>query len=117
MMDIMALAEWIVRHRTGRAFKDYSMTRICEELVECANNDTMLCVTDVNGFVVGVVCGSKNPDNKEFFVYDILTTEPWVIKEMVKYFRNKLPGYSLRGIKKCDIQRHFNDINKLIAKL
>lgn len=117
MIEILQLVKWIIQHRRGRAFKDYSMAKICEELVECANKDAMLCVTDINNVVCGVVCFRVDKQKKEIFVYDILTTEPWVIREMVEYSLKKFPGYSLHGIKKQDIQRNFNDINKLLERL
>ena len=117
MKDAIRLAEWILKNRSGMAFKDYDMATVCKEILECLENDTMLMVEDEKQNIVGVFFGRKNVITKEFFVYDILTTEPWVLKEMIKYFINKFPGYSIHGTKKHGIQRHFVSAQQLLERI
>ena len=89
MSEALDLAEWIIKNRKGEAFKNYDMARLCKEIVECATNDTMLCVEDENKNIVGVYFGEVNHDTKVFFIHDILATSTFVLKEMLKYFIKK----------------------------
>lgn len=117
MKDAIKLANWIMDNRRGMAFRDYDMATVCKEILECLENDTMLMVEDEKQNIVGVFFGTKNEATKNFFVYDVLVTEPWVLKEMLIYFNNKFPGYSISGTKKNGIKRHFNNAQQILERI
>lgn len=116
MITIGELAEWIMKNRRDKAFYDYSLERIINELTRCAEELSMLCVTE-NGEITGVICCEKDPVNKVFFVHDVLTTKPGIIKKMAAFFRDNYPQYTYTGINRHGRKRKFNNINKVANRL
>lgn len=115
MITFAQLAEWIIKHRKGRTFKNYPMAKICEELVVCAQNNTLWCVTDENNDVVGVATGRVN-GVKEFYVSNVLVTHQWALKRMLQDFVIRFPTYNIVGLRKHGVIKQFNAEN-LINKL
>lgn len=117
MNDAVELAEWILKNRKGPAFKDYTMATLCKEIVNCAEARTMMIVKDENDKIAGVYFGEFNHPAKSFFIYDILATNTWVLKEMLLDFQKKYPDYSICGVKKHGIKRHFDNAQQILERL
>jgi len=92
------------------------MAKICEELMECAQHNTMLCVTDETGTIVGVCAGKADSNEKVFYVYDVLTIEPWALRQMLSEFLIRFPGYTLTGRRHNVQERQFN-VPQLLERL
>ena len=116
MMTIGEVAEWILRNRRGKAFEGYSLSSIIRQLSYCADNNTMLCVTEGNQ-IVGVVCCEKHVDKKIMFIQDILTTKSGIVKRMAEFFRDNYPQYEFTGINRHGRKRKFTSINKVVERL
>lgn len=115
-MTVDKVAQWIIAYRRGKAFEGYSFEKICQQLTECAANGAMICVHDVNSNLSGVICGEWRLPNT-YFVFDILTIKPGVVKQMMKYFRNRYPNHIIQGRHRTGRARFFTDINKLTNRL
>jgi len=113
---LIDVADWIIKNRKGYAFKDYSLNQIMGELKYCAERMSMLCVTEDEN-VAGVVTGRLDKDKRVYFVFNILATRSKVVKQMMKFFNENYPQYSIKGIKHGNQQRLFTDTIKLEQKL
>lgn len=117
MKSIEDVADWIIKHRSGRAFINASKDRIVQQLVQCSEMNTVYLYQTVDDDIIGIVCARPYCKNKVMFVDDILVTQKGIIKQMLKRFIEQWPGYTLEGIKKCNKKRKFTDMNKLLNKL
>ena len=114
MKTVLDLADWIIKHRRGKAFEGYSIWRILGQLDTCIKNESMLCVTE-GANIVGVVCFEKRINT--IYVEDVLTTKPGILKKMLQVMLVKFPNYDLQGIRKGKRQLHITNINKLYRRL
>ena len=115
MISIGNIADWILRNRKNKTFKNQTFEQICHLLTYCANNLTMLCITEDNS-IVGVVCCKKNIDTKVMFVYEILALKSGIIKQMLQWFRLNYPQYTLEAKRHGRFVKYIN-VNKLINKI
>src|SRR5215475_8790165 len=96
MISIGQLAEWILKNRKGKAFRGYSFEKITNELMECADASSMLCVTD-NNDIVGVICCKRDIHKRILYVYDILTIRKGIVKRMLEFAAREYPGFTIEG--------------------
>jgi len=115
MINVLQLTQWILTNRRGNAFKGYDTRKILEELCKCTDEESILCVTQGQE-IVGIVCAKRDDIKRTLYVWDILTKGRGVIKQMVKYFMEKFPGYTLQG-KAHGRARQFTDIEKLFRRI
>jgi RNA recognition motif-containing protein len=115
MITVIQVADWIVKHRgKGKAFVGYSYNKIIKELTHCANLDSMVTITDDNGNIIGVVCGSPDTFKEVFHVYDVLCIEKGAFSRMIKYFIEKFPNYTLEGTRRNGKVFAYNNVSKLL---
>ena len=106
MITVGELAAWIMLHRKGEAFKDYSISKIVFQLDEAITNNCLMC-THNGKEITGVAVGEIDVVKKDMFVYDILTIENKAIVKMLSQFMKQYPGYTLSGVAKNGKERHF----------
>lgn len=112
MISIGQLADWIIANRKDAAFKGYTKDKIIQELVECCDNNSMLCITGPEG-ILGVICCRKDVNKQVMFVYDILTTKKGIVKRMLDYFVKTYPNYTIVGHTRTGRPRSFTNAEKL----
>jgi len=115
-MTLGKIAEWIIKNRKGKSFEGYSFDKICQQLSDCAEKGTMLCVFDEDAYIAGVVCCEKREPNI-LYVFDILSIKEGTIKQMMKYFMNRFPGWTIQGKHRTGRLRHFKNPRKLTNRL
>ena len=115
MITFKDLTEWIIRNRTGASFKDYTELHIIGMLDRCAKDNTMLVIHH-NDIIEGIVCGRVLNDDKVFYVDDILTLRKGLVKQMMRTFVMRFPGYTIQGRHRSGRERNFNS-DKLFRKL
>ena len=99
------IAEWIIKHRKGNAFKDYTFNKILAQLRYCSDHYSMLCVVDSFDNILGVVCCTINKEDKVCFVDDILTIHKDALRSMLQFFHENFPGYKLEGLRNQEHKR------------
>lgn len=93
------LVRFVLSHRVGEAFKDYSEASIANGIELAANQGTMLYSCN-EGQVVGIVVASVNDDCKTMWIHDILATRHGVLRQFISEFTKRWPGYTLQGKRK-----------------
>lgn len=116
-MSMEQIIEWIMKNRTGAAFKDYSKEKIEMELYEAMFFCVFRAAFDEQGNMIGVVCGSRDINKKQIFIHDILVTKPDVVKLFIKSCNDSYPDYELHGIKENGKQRVFKTPMQLLERL
>lgn len=89
------LAEWIIEHRKGDAFKDDSLERLCSGLCEYANCGNMLYVLDSDVHIIGVATFLPDHTNKMLFVQNVLITKHTALVIFAQHFKQNFNGYSI----------------------
>lgn len=110
------MLEFILKHRRGDAFKDYSALEIFETLRFCAAVDGLACVTKPDGAIAGVVTAIPNHGEKQLRITNILCTEPIALVALIQTFYSSYPDYTLTA-KRHGKECIYNDTNKLCFKL
>lgn len=116
MITLGQIAEWILKNRRKTAFINYTLETVLDELNRCSNDLTMLCITE-GDTIVGVVTCKRLHELKVMFIYNILTTKSGIVKQMVKWFKDNYPEYTLQGHRGGVRLRKFNNIKKLLDRL
>jgi hypothetical protein len=117
MITLGQITEWILKNRRKTAFINYTAETIMDELVRCVNDRTMVLITEPDNSIVGVATGVVNSEISKLYVYNILTTKPKAVKQMVVWFKTNYPNLTLTGKARGVRPRKFNNTNKLLARL
>lgn len=96
--NIIQTAEWILNNRKGKAFINYPLQEIINELHYSATNLSGVITTDDTS-ITGVCTGKMNHDKHLYFVQNVLTTTPQAIRQMINFFNTAYPSYRLYGIR------------------
>ena len=107
MITIEQIADWIIQHRKQTAFVNYSKEHIIRTLCERAFEQSILCIVD-GDTIFGIVVFDIRPKEKVIYVYDILTTQKGVVKQMMKTCIQKFPGYKIQGRHRSGRERNFD---------
>ena len=116
MITVGELTDWILKNRSGTAFKGLTKEQIVNELTLCIDNKSLVCVSGKEG-IYGVLCFERNGEDKTLYVYNILTVRRGIVKHMAKFVRDNFPGFIVTGHNRHERFRNFKDINKLTRRL
>jgi hypothetical protein len=116
MITLGEIAEWILVHRKNKVFKNYTLGEIVSRLAECVKDSTMVCMTEVDGSIVGVACAKKDTDKHTMFVYDVLSIKKGAAKNMLQWLKANYPGYTLCGNRGGTLTV-YNNLDKLINRM
>jgi hypothetical protein len=94
-ISIGELAEWIYKNRSGEAFSGYSLTQILGEIYFGLDNGSLLVATNNEGKISGIAYGKIDNERKEYLIWNIIMTEPWVMKYFMELFLAKWPDYEV----------------------
>jgi hypothetical protein len=94
-VDITEVVTWILDHRSGDAFKDYSPNKIVNEIKEACKSGCFRIELNSKEDIIGVVCGQKFHEAKCILIHDILTTHPDALKLLWKRYLTTFPDWSL----------------------
>lgn len=91
------LADWIVVHRKGNAFKDWTWDNLVDDITRSIEERTLVYAVDINtSEIVGVCCGEVDHEKKIYHAANILTTIPWAVAVMAEKFKSIFPDYEVR---------------------
>lgn len=91
------LADWIMKHRKGDAFKGWTWDNAVDDILRSMDDKTLVYAVDANtGNIVGVCCGEVDYENKIYHAANILTTIPWAVAVMAQKFKSLYPNYKVR---------------------
>ena len=96
MITIGQMADWILEHRSKRAFFGYTHEHIVQEINESIKDKTFTYYAKGNE-ILGVLCGKLIPEKKIFWVHDILTIKPGIVRVFMDRFLLVYPEYKLEG--------------------
>ena len=115
MNTIKELVDFVMNHRKGKAFEDWTPIELATCFVEDVEQRELFYSTDNNGLINGIVHVHINRNNKIIFVRNILTTSRGVLKSFIKRFAEWYPTYKLEA------RRHDRfvayDTNRLTNKI
>lgn len=95
------LADWIMEHRKGEAFKDFTWEQVAETVEESSAVGGLVFAVDVsNGQIVGACCGEVDDKNKIYHAANIVTIKPWAVAVMILKYKELFPEYSMRVCRK-----------------
>lgn len=89
------LADWIVEHRKGNAFKDDTWENIVAGLQDDIEHGNMLFVCNDHNNIIGVITFISDRENKVVFVRNILITKYTALAIFAQHFRENFKGYAL----------------------
>ena len=115
-VTIYELVDWVVKHRTGKAFYDYPYNKIASCIVHAINHDVFVYTTDTNEQITGIVCGEKNYKTKTVMIHDILCIKHGAVKKMMQFYLSKYPDWRIVGECRNRV-RIFNNPQKLERRL
>lgn len=115
--QLSELIDWIIDNRKGAAFKGYSKEKIEMELYESMFFNVLLLSEDIDGNIIGIICGDRNLNTKQLFVKDILTTKEGVVKLFLQRCHEWYPDYTIQGIKANGKYRKFTTAKQLMERL
>lgn len=104
-MTTEQIVKWIVENRRGAAFRDYPIEKITQEIHECIEQNSFLCIMDNNN-IVGIVCAKRI--GRVMYVYDVLSSKKGAFKTMVKWFNENYPDHILQGRSRRGKVRYLN---------
>lgn len=116
-LSLNRIVDWIVKNRSGTAFKDYSKQKIEEEIYESIFFCIFRIALDEQGNIVGVVCGNKDINKKTIHIMDILTTKKGIVDLFLQDCNKHYPDYMIIGIAKNERPRVFSNAKQLIGRV
>lgn len=114
--NIGCLAEWIMLHRRGGAFKDNTLDQIVAGLAVDIEENNLLYVfdddlCDFNGLVTLIA----DREHKILFVKNLIITRHSALVVFMRYFNEHFLGYMISANRK-DIEVEYN-VNRLFHLL
>lgn len=94
-ITIYEVINWIMKHRTGDAFKDYSHNKIANEIINSIKHECFRIEVNYKEEIIGVVCGEKFKEAHCILIHDVLTIHPDALKKFWSIYLNKYPDWSL----------------------
>lgn len=94
---IGTLAEWVIKHKRGDAFKDDTLENvICGLQTDVANNELTYVLDDL-GEPIGLMTFTQNPEEKTLFVRNILITKHTALMIFAQHFLQHFNGWDITG--------------------
>lgn len=94
---IGSLAEWVMKHRKGNAFKDDTLDNIVSGLQDDIANNNLTYVLDDTGEPIGLMTFLPDSSNKLLFVKNILVTKHTALKIFAQHFLQNFDGWTITG--------------------
>ena len=94
------LTRFIVVNRTNKVWAGFATEQIAASLKRYADEGAMLYTVNRRGDICGVGTWHLDPVNMILYVHDILTTERWAFRALVKQFYLRWPEYQLRACRR-----------------
>lgn len=94
---IGSLAEWVMKHRSGNAFKDDTLDNIVAGLQEDISNNHLTYVLDDMGEPIGLMTFLPDSSNKLLFVKNIIVTKHTALKIFAQHFLQNFDGWNITG--------------------
>lgn len=94
---IGSLAEWVMKHRKGNAFKDDTLDNIVSGLQDDIANNNLTYVLDDTGEPIGLMTFLPDSSNKLLFVKNILVTKHTALKIFAQHFLQNFDGWCITG--------------------
>lgn len=96
MINAQDIVKFVLKHRAGKVFQDCTEEDIGRMVQHGVEEQTLYYATDDSG-VVGIVYGVPFHNQKMIFVWNLLTTEGWVMPMFLKKFGAMYNGYTLEA--------------------
>ncbi len=92
MVTVTQLVSYVLRHRKGNAFKDWTTPEICYAIN--VGIDSKCCVADVDNFgnINGIIIGNPNDANKTIHIIGVITTRKCALRNFITWLRNNFPS-------------------------
>lgn len=94
-MMVGYLADWVLEHRRGKAFQDWSFAQVVLELSKAIEAGTLCYTTDERKNFTGVAVGVKDDEAKTIEIIAILTTSPHALPQMAAFYKKHSNGYNI----------------------
>ena len=94
-MIVGDLADWVMKHRRGRAFQDWTFAQIVLELDKAIESGTLCYTTDERKNFTGVAVGIKDDEARTIEVVAILTSDAHSISQMARFYQQHANGYDI----------------------
>ena len=98
MHTLQHIVEFVNKYKGSRAFLGWKDDEIMKAIILGVRNGTYMYASEPSGEIVGVVYGWLIPEKNVYYLENMITTKPWVMREFIQTMMQKWPGYHVEAL-------------------
>lgn len=105
-MNTKDLAEFVIKYRKGKAFFNQTFDEVLYEIYQAVSLNTCAYCVGADNKILGVVTGSVIPEDKVYYVMNIVTIRSGILNKLLDKFQSLYPNYNLEARRNGKIKRY-----------